>query len=177
MTKILFVDLDGTIREPKSGAKFISELNPYDQRIIEGADKAIAHYYEHGWHIVGISNQGGIAAGHRSFESVVKEMQYTLELVPQLHSIYFCPDFEGNECWYVSRNEVLEEGSREEKLIGKYRKPNSGMIELVLMMIEDEGSDARDTSMMVGDRPEDKEAAINAGINFQDAIIWRSEFV
>ena len=39
MTKILFVDCDGTIREPSSGAKFIQ--NPHDQKIIKGADEAI----------------------------------------------------------------------------------------------------------------------------------------
>lgn len=40
MTKILFVDCDGTIREPLSGAKFIQ--HPHDQKIIKGATEAIA---------------------------------------------------------------------------------------------------------------------------------------
>lgn len=42
MSKILFLDLDGTIREPASGEKFIND--PHDQRIIEGVREAIAHY-------------------------------------------------------------------------------------------------------------------------------------
>ncbi len=46
MTKLLLVDLDGTIRELLSGEKFIQY--PQDQKIIKGADKAIAHYPE--WH-------------------------------------------------------------------------------------------------------------------------------
>lgn len=38
--KLLMVDLDGTIREPFSGEKFIS--CPTDQKIIDKADRAIA---------------------------------------------------------------------------------------------------------------------------------------
>lgn len=43
MTKLLLVDLDGTIRKPLSDEKFIQHLQ--DQKIIKGADKAIAHYH------------------------------------------------------------------------------------------------------------------------------------
>lgn len=39
--KLLILELD-TIRKPKSDSKFIS--HPQDQQIIEGADRAIAHY-------------------------------------------------------------------------------------------------------------------------------------
>ncbi len=49
--KLLMLDLD-TIRKPKSGSKFIG--HPQDQQIIEGADKAIAHYHREGYIIVGI---------------------------------------------------------------------------------------------------------------------------
>lgn len=38
--RLLLLDLDGTIHEPLSGEKFIQ--HPRDQRIIKGADKAIA---------------------------------------------------------------------------------------------------------------------------------------
>lgn len=47
MNKILFVDCDGTIREPKSGAKFIQ--SPDDQQIIKGADAAIARWFNEGY--------------------------------------------------------------------------------------------------------------------------------
>lgn len=57
-TKLLLLDCDGTIREPRSGAKFIQR--PEDQKIIAGADKAIAHYHQEGWILVGITNQGGV---------------------------------------------------------------------------------------------------------------------
>ncbi len=67
MTKLLLLDCDGTIREPLSEAKFIQQ--PRDQRIVEGADKAIAHYSSREWTIIGITNQGGVAARHKSIEA------------------------------------------------------------------------------------------------------------
>lgn len=49
-TKLLILDLDNTVRRPKSGAKFISD--PLDQEIIPEAGSAIAHYKSQGWLIV-----------------------------------------------------------------------------------------------------------------------------
>ena len=51
--KILFLDLDGTVRRTKSGATFIND--PYDQELIPGVEEAIARY--HNWLIIGITNQ------------------------------------------------------------------------------------------------------------------------
>lgn len=57
MTKILFLDCDGTIREPIVG----QWIQPYDnQQIMAGADIAIAHYHNEGYTIIGISNQAGV---------------------------------------------------------------------------------------------------------------------
>jgi hypothetical protein len=55
--KILLVDCDGTIRQPKSGAKFINK--PDDQQPIPGAVEATRHYFQKDWLIVGITNQAG----------------------------------------------------------------------------------------------------------------------
>ncbi len=85
MTKLLLLDLDGTCREPASGEKFIQ--HPLDQRVIFGADKGVAHAHKQGWTIIAISNQGGVAAGHKLLEDAIAESHYTL-----------CPDFEGKHC-------------------------------------------------------------------------------
>ncbi len=90
--KILLVDCDGTIRQPKSGAKFIDK--PTDQEPIPGAVEAIDHYHSEGWLIIGVTNQAGVAAKHKSLKDCVQEQQYTLRLFPQLEAIYFCPDYE-----------------------------------------------------------------------------------
>ena len=85
MSKLLMVDLDGTIRQCKSNPNgFIN--SPEDQEIIFGADKAIRHYHENGWKIVGISNQGGCSAinpetgrPYKILEDAFTESHYTLE--------------------------------------------------------------------------------------------------
>ncbi len=176
MTKILFLDCDGTIREPKSGAKFIN--TPDDQRIITGADKAIAHYQNDGYKIIGITNQGGCDTINRdtgkplkSLSDCIAEQAKTLELLPQFEGIYFCPDMKGNDCWYVSKTRNFQIGSI--KLIGKFRKPDAGMI--VYSLWSKPGIKLADC-WMVGDRPEDEQCAQNAGINFMWADIWRDRW-
>ena len=59
--KILFLYLDGTLRETKSGKTFINE--PIDQKAIEGTQKAIS-YLSQEFVCICITNQGGVAAGH-----------------------------------------------------------------------------------------------------------------
>ena len=173
--KILFVDIDGTLTETISGHAF--KQSPTDVKIIEGADKAIAHFSELGWLIVGISNQGGIAAGHKSLKETCEELQFTLDLFPKLETIYFCPDFEGNTLYQVCDKEYIriDEGSEYAKLLkGQYRKPLPGIIKFVFRalyphVIED--------VWMIGDRPQDdQQCAINAGINFCPADVWRDKF-
>lgn len=113
--KILFVDIDGTLTETISGHAF--KQNPQDVKIIGGADQAIIHFAKLGWHIIGISNQGGIASGHKTLEATFQEFEFTLDLFPDLRDIYFCPDFEGQKLFVVSRREVpLEVGYLKEHL-------------------------------------------------------------
>jgi D-glycero-D-manno-heptose 1,7-bisphosphate phosphatase len=101
MTKLLLVDGDGTIRKPITRNQFIQ--NPRDQKIIAGATDAIAQFHNQGYTIIGISNQGGVAMGYKSLEDTIAEQLYTLELLPQISCIYFCPDLEGKHCWLVSK--------------------------------------------------------------------------
>ena len=178
--KILFCDIDGTLTETISGYAF--KQSPTDVKIIEGADKAIAHFAKD-WLIVGISNQGGCAAinpetgkPRKTIEDTIAEMQFTLELLPQISAIYFCPDFEGNDCWRVSSLDAYETSDRETQLIGEFRKPDAGMLKLAKLFVEDGGEDI-DEVWMVGDRPQDDEqCAINARINFCPADVWRDKF-
>jgi D-glycero-D-manno-heptose 1,7-bisphosphate phosphatase len=178
--KILFVDIDGTLTETISGHAF--KQSPTDVKVIEGADRAIAHFADLGWLIVGISNQGGCAAinpqtgkPHKTIEDTITEMQFALELLPQLSAIYFCPDFEGKDCWRVSPLDAYEISDRETQLIGEFRKPNAGMLKLAKLFVEDGGVGVEQMTM-VGDRPEDEQSAINAGVNFCPANVWRDRF-
>lgn len=179
MTKILFLDCDGTIREPASGAKFINR--PDDQRILEGAAEAIAYYHEKNWKIIGMTNQGGVAAGHKTLESALDEQRYTLKLLPEISSIYMCVDFEGEECWRVHsfgevvhvRSSFLHPNVKGELLYESFRKPGSGMIMLAIDLLKGYRGDC----WMVGDREEDALAAAAAEVNFMWADAWRGRFI
>ena len=50
---LLILDLDGTVREPVSGNKFIQR--PRDQRMIEGVEGSISYFAATGWKIVGVT--------------------------------------------------------------------------------------------------------------------------
>lgn len=170
---ILAVDCDGTIRQPrlqKDGTrpKFIS--TPEDQEPIPGADTGIQIAEQKGWTIIGVTNQGGVAAGHKSLAQAIKEQQVTLRLLPELDSILLCPDFEGVYCWYVRRNEpAICYDKKAFPTFGSFRKPGPGMLQLIRFWYES----VSDLFYYVGDRPEDEQAAEAAGFNFLDAELWR----
>lgn len=175
MTDILILDMDGTVRIKKGGtpgdikAGFIS--HPEDQEIIPGATKAIEVYAKEGWLIVGCSNQGGVAAGHKTIEECIDEQLQTLILVPDLHQICFCPDYEGEKMGIVYRDAYCPIIGRDfiflgDKILSPFRKPNTGMIDYVRLTYK------CDRLLFVGGRPEDEQAAEEAGIDFQWAKDW-----
>jgi len=170
MSKIIFFDLDGTLRETISGKTFINE--PQDQKAIEGTQKALAYYQDKGFICIGITNQGGVAAGHKSLESAIKEQRITLQLFPELSEIFFCPNYDGESCYQISRNnEPLLMKSLD--LMNSCRKPGAGMIELATKGFSD--LDIAQ-SWMIGDRPEDQQCAEAAGIKFVWASVMHSKF-
>ena len=160
---LLLIDMDGTLREPLSGQQYFQ--HPKDQRIIEGAPIAIRAYKDD-WIIVGITNQGGVAAGHKSMQECIQEQQYTLELFPELREIYFCPDFEGKKCFRVTGYNVYNYSKT--NWSGHYRKPRSGMLQLAMVRHKH----SPQNSLYVGDRSEDEQVAQRAGVSFQWAWDW-----
>jgi len=170
MSKIIFFDLDGTLRETISGKTFINE--PHDQRAIEGTQKALSYYQKKGFVMIGITNQGGVAAGHKSLQSAIEEQRITLELFPELSKIFFCPNYDGESCYQVSRdNEPLLMKTLD--LMNSCRKPGAGMIELAIKGFSDlEIADC----WMVGDRPEDQKCAEAAGVKFVWAPVMHAKF-
>ncbi len=163
---LLIVDMDGTVREPCSNNKFIER--PGDQKVISGAEGAIAYFASVGWKIVGVTNQAGVAAGKKSLTSCVKEQQQTMILLPEIEEVYFCPDFAGKKCYCVTPTETRDYSQHE--LSGTFRKPNPGML-LLVVEIHNAGK-----TLFVGDRVEDKQAANSAKIKFQQADNWRRTY-
>jgi D-glycero-D-manno-heptose 1,7-bisphosphate phosphatase len=171
MTKIIFFDLDGTLRQTKSGKTFINE--PEDQQPIEGTQKALSYYQNKGFVLIGITNQGGVAAGHKTLESAIEEQRITLELFPQLAEIYFCPNYDGQSCYGVSQTEkgVLAIGAPIHKDSPvSCRKPGHGMLLLGAK------ENIHKASWMIGDRPEDQKCAEAAGVKFVWASVMHAKF-
>ena len=152
---LLLIDLDNTLREPLSGQQYFQ--HPQDQQIIAGADIALRAYKDD-WIIVGITNQGGVGAGHKSMQQCVQEQQYTLELFPELREIYFCPDFEGRKCFRVTHHNVHNHSKT--KWSGTYRKPGAGMLNLAMVRHKY----SPQNTLYVGDRPEDEAAFLGTAL-------------
>jgi len=173
--KFLFSDLDGTIRQSKSDSDFIQ--SPFDQEPIPGAKEAIAAYKEKRWNILGITNQGGVEAGHKTIEACIAEQRQTLKLFPEMNEIFFCPDYAGKKCLRIRLNYPPATYSIEyiETWTTTYfREPGWGMIALAKQLYGIE--EKRNCSyLMVGDREEDKGCAIGANVNFMWAKDWREK--
>jgi D-glycero-D-manno-heptose 1,7-bisphosphate phosphatase len=171
MSKIIFFDLDGTLRQTKSGKTFINE--PEDQQPIEGTHKALSYYQEKGFLLIGITNQGGVAAAHKSLQSAIEEQRITLELFAELSEIFFCPNW-GESCYQLSKgNQPLEFSA---PLSGDgtaiyCRKPGHGMILIAARPLAELAD-----CWMIGDRPEDQQCAEAAGIKFVWASVMHAKF-
>lgn len=96
---LVLLDMDGTVRRAKSGAKFIN--NPYDQELMPGAIDALCQIHDAGHSIIGITNQGGVKAGFKSLANCIREQRLTIKLSNGLiDAIAFCPN-DGESAWMV----------------------------------------------------------------------------
>lgn len=161
-TPLLFLDIDGTVREGKDDAlgRFVN--SPDDVRVFPEAVTMMQRWKDAGGRIIGVSNQGGIALGIVSFSDVCATMIETQRQTGFLFDkIAFCrhhpeaADPEFARCWC--------------------RKPRPGLlIEAALELAAEHGEMyPPHMALMVGDREEDAQAAEAANIDFVHAHDWR----
>lgn len=161
---VLYLDLDGTVRHGKDElGRFVN--GPEDVVVFPEATEMMRRWKARGGRIVGVSNQGGIALGHLTMEACTASMMCTYELTERLmDKIVWCrhhpaaADPEMARCWC--------------------RKPSPGLIiEGALDMAAKYPGEMYPPhlALMAGDRPEDRECARLAGINFVWASDWRAE--
>ncbi|MFM5887046.1 MAG: HAD hydrolase-like protein [Dolichospermum sp.] len=164
--RVLFADLDGTIRRPLGGKKFIA--TPDDQELIPGMKEAIVSFTrDRDWELIGITNQAGVAAGHKTLDDCIKEQFLTMQLLPLIKEINFCTDFEGTIAYRLTRAGELVHLPPGRN----YRKPGAGML--------DQYSDIysfSECAIMIGDRDEDHAAALAAGISFMWADVFLKNY-
>lgn len=152
----LLVDLDGTVRETRSGRPH--PLKPWDQRLREGVEPRLRAFKAAGYPIVGITNQGGVAFGYLTENDVeaINEELAEKHLPGLFELVLYCP--------FHPKGRL-----KPYRLDSEDRKPKPGM-----------AFKARDAlkldlarSVMVGDLETDREFAKNAGIG---RFFWPNEF-
>ncbi len=143
--KGLLLDVDGTLRKTISGEFY--PRDPHDQEILPARADTLARWVEAGYKLFFISNQGGIAAGQTSHDSVQTGLYHTAKLlgVP-ITEIVYCP--------------------HPSKPLGCFcRKPMPGLG--VYLMQRHQLS--REHLVMVGDMDTDAECAAAIGASYYDA--------
>ena len=139
MNKALFLDLDGTIIVTQSGETFPRDIN--DWKFNQDVLKKIKNYYQNGYNIIIVTNQGGISEGYVKKEDFEKKLNTIIGKIERFIdgsiNYAYCPD-----------------------MISYYRKPNPGMAYQMALYLE---LSLRD-SIMVGDMTTDNEFAKNAYI-------------
>lgn len=160
---VLYLDIDGTVREGKDDAlgRFVN--GPEDVRVFPEAVELMRRWKAGGGRVIGVSNQGGIALGIVTMEAVVAAMVETQRQADGIFDkIAWCshhPDAQHPEyarCWC--------------------RKPRPGLLIEAALDLAAKHHEFYPPymAMMVGDRNEDRECAANADIDFMDAAEWRA---
>ncbi len=162
--RALCLDFDGTIRRSKSGAQFIKDAD--DIELMPGIEKLINRYKSMGYLIIGISNQGAVAHGIKFPAEIEAEMDATMDLFKKPNPFDVI-----KYSFHMPNGKVFPYNYR-----SLFRKPNIGM----LAETEVEAYKAGyvidwDNSLFVGDRPEDEECALNAGIPYKHIKSFLSE--
>lgn len=162
---VLFLDLDGTVRHGFDElGRFVN--GPDDVIIFPEAVEMMRRWKKAGGRIIGVSNQGGVALGHMSYERCVATMERTHALAGRLFDkIAFCVHHpaadhpEMARCWCRKPRPglLIEAGISLGRVTGEHYPPYM--------------------ALMVGDRDEDRGAADAANIDFLHATEWRAQAV
>lgn len=164
-TPVLYLDLDGTVRQGKDDplGRFVN--GPEDVVVFPEAVELMRRWKAGGGRIIGVSNQGGIALGIITMHQVELAMRETNRQCGELFDrIVWCshhPDAAHPEmarCWC--------------------RKPKPGMVITGAQNLSQQHGDEYyppHMALMVGDRTEDEQCAEAAGVDFVWAHDWRAQ--
>lgn len=159
---VLWLDLDGTVREGKDDAlgRFVN--GPDDVRVFPEAIVMMRRWKIAGGRIVGVSNQGGVALGLVTLrvvcDAVVETNRQAEGLFDKIAVCQHHPnasDPEYARCWC--------------------RKPAPGLLIEAGLGLARRYNEIYPPhlALFVGDRPEDRECARICSIDFMDAAEWR----
>jgi len=170
--KIFLTDLDGTIRRSTNGV-FIN--NPLEQELFPWVLGHLQKLVNDDWIVLGITDQGGVDAGHKSLRSCILEQLETLRLCtvdgkPLMFAILFSLN---NETAFLIEPDGQMRLLTYFLKIG-YRKPNEGMLCEAICYQPTGYNFTMSTSVYCGDQNEDKATAKNTGSLFIPADHFHS---
>lgn len=152
--KLIIFDVDGTLVETKSGYTFRKTAD--DWQWLPGRLARLKALQEQGVQLGIASNQGGVAFGYMQARDIQDELRRMADAIPMNHEMLsIC-------CQHPQAIIDLY------RMDSERRKPGPGML-IELMGFADV---IASETLMVGDRPEDEQAARNAGV----AFMWADEF-
>jgi len=165
---VLYLDLDGTVRQGLAElGRFVN--GPEDVFVFPEAIARMKAWRKKGGLICGVTNQGGVALGYLTKAQCLAGIQETYEQTGKLFDVIsICmhhPDSKDPEearCWC--------------------RKPCAGAVVIAAEALSRVRSVASivlecyppHLALFVGDRPEDRECASDASIDFMYAADWRA---
>lgn len=150
--QLVIFDFNDTLVGTKSGATFQKSAD--DWQFLPGRIEKCKKLNQEGVILALASNQGGVAYGYMSEVEMLAEFHVVAEKLGLQH-LGVC---------FTHPKASIEEYRREDSR----RKPGPGMLQEAMARFEV----LPDKVLMVGDRPEDEQAASAAGV----AFIWAEEY-
>lgn len=161
-TPVLYVDLDDTVRKGYDAlGRFVNKVE--DVEVYPEAVEQMRKAKALGWRIVGVTNQGGVAMGFMTMETLEA---ITVETQKQAEGLFdkimACVHF--------------PEAKEPEMAVCWCRKPRIGLIVEAAVDLGQHYDEYYPPHMalFVGDRDEDRQCAEAANIQFLDAAKWRN---
>jgi D-glycero-D-manno-heptose 1,7-bisphosphate phosphatase len=153
MVRLLFLDRDGTLNRIQGQRP---PNRPDEVKLFPRVGEILQDYVNHGWKLIIVSNQGGVASGYMTEGQAHAIQQRVIDLLSvPIAASYLCP--------HMPNAAVAAY-----KLDCPNRKPKPGFL---LTALHTFGARAGDC-LFVGDSITDKEAAQSAGVPFQ----WADRF-
>ena len=147
VNKAVIFDYDGTLRDVPGSAQYKYPVCPSEVVILPGRTRDVfVEYQNAGYHLLGISNQSGIAKGHLTSDQAVECFEATNKLI-------------GVDIYYTFCTHSVP------PVVCYCRKPQSG---LGVALIEQYKLDPAQV-IMVGDQTTDKTFAKRLGFEYEDA--------
>jgi predicted DNA-binding WGR domain protein len=196
MPKLLIVPANGAIRYNPQNPTGFPDL--HHQELVSGAQAALDFYAQEEYTIVVCENAGAVEKGIVTLKEKLAEMIMLMtRIAPQIDHLVFCTDYTGAFAYLLSKQDKFsfpelrrlrskhvanydrlkapddEAGCWESIDVAPFRKPNPGMIAMLMSQIQPTHT------VYVWERQEDKDAFTSLDYNpigsvvCQSASLWR----